>query len=330
MIKDYNVVNVSTDFSILQENLHKLKFINDVAIFYDKTRTYRNIFKKYSDFNIWLEEYCNINEIDYWQARKIIKPLVETVQKELLTDFNDSKSYEINLDEKEKILGLFLKNKTNYYDFMRLIWYHLPIENNLTLIHKDGTWLMSKNFMIVPIYFNNIQINEYGLFRCEEREYKFESGRYNSKKYDYDLDSIQTSRSIYFWDNEGHFLDEYEFKTFMKLMAIVKNDYKTLLNELNNSIFKVVGPQHNGWYTKNGQAQINWGVHRDDGLLFYSEENSRPGRDTYTNFEYVRDNFGNQMYLNDFFTGLKCLKNGSDYLDSLKSDFLKKEIEKFI
>jgi hypothetical protein len=34
------------------------------------------------------------------------------------------------------------------------------------------------------------------------------------------------------------------------------------------------------------------------------------------------------MYLNDFFTGLKMLKNGGEYLNELKKDFVEQQTNK--
>lgn len=321
---DYNIVNIPTDFSIVQENLHKLNFINDVAIFYDKTRTYRNTFDKYSNFNVWLDEFCKLKEIDYWKLRALLKPFVLSVKNELVIDFQVNQSFEIKPEFKDHILDLLVKDKHIYYELMGAIWGHLPIENNYTLISSDGQYLMSKNFMIVPCYFHNIEINEFGLFKCEIRGICFESGRYNSKIQDYDLDSIKTSRRIYYWDSQGHFLSENDYETFISIIKQTNVHFSKLLNELNNSIFRVVGPKHNACGTNKGEAHINWGVKRNDGLTFFSEEYKDK------DFEYVKDDFGNSIYLNEFFTGLKCLKNGLEYLNALKSEFLIKETAKFI
>jgi hypothetical protein len=329
-MKDYNVVEIPTDFTIVKENFYKLNFINDVAIFYDKTRTSRMVFNKHSNFNVWLEDYCKSTEIDFWKLRALLKPLVESVKSDLLSNFHDRKLFEISTVIKESILGLLLNNESIYNDLMRAIWHHLPIENNYTLISSDGQYLMSKNYMIVPCYFNNIEINEYGLFKCEVRGYSFQCGKYNFEISDYDLDYLKTTRSIYYWDSHGHFLDEYEFEKFNKIIKNIKVDNYSLLKELNDSIFKVVGPKHNVWRLNEGKEHIKWNVQREDGLLFYSEEYSSPGSDTYTDFEYVRDSYGNSMYVNDFYSGLKCLHNGSAYLNQLKVEFLKKETSKFI
>jgi hypothetical protein len=327
---DYNIVNIPTDFSIVQENVHKLNFINDVAIFYDKTRTHRNTFGKYANFNVWLDEFCKLKEINFWKLRSLLKPLILSVENELIIDFKVNKSVEINLKFKRQILDLLIADKHIYYELMRSIWSHLPIENNYTLIASDGQYLMSKNFMIVPRYFHNIEINEFGLFKCEIREIAFESGRYNSSIQDYDLDCIKTSSQIYYWDSQGHFLNEYNYKTFVTILKNSKIDHRELLKELDNSCFKVVGPKHNSWKTNIGENHINWGEQREDGLLFYSEEYSRPGSDSYTDFEYVGDAFGRSMYLNDFYCGLKSLKNGAEYLNQLKREFVRTETNLFI
>lgn len=329
-MKDYNVVEIPSDFTIVQENMYKFNFIKEVAIFYDKTRTYRMVFNKHSNFNVWLEDYCKTNEIDFWKLRAVLKPLVETVHQDLLLNFQDKKSFEISPEINESISQLLINNKDIYNDLMRSIWHHLPIENNYTLICSDGQYLMSKNFMMVPCYFNNIEINEYGLFKCEVREYSFQSGKYNHSIADYDSDCLKTNRRIYYWDCHGHYLDEYGFETFIKIIKNTNVNTGNLLKELNNSIFKVVGPKHNGWKLNDGKEHIKWNVQRDDGLLFYIEEYSRTGSDTYIDFEYVRDSYGNSMYVNDFYSGLKCLNNGAEYLNQLKVEFLKKETSKFI
>jgi hypothetical protein len=239
-------------------------------------------------------------------------------------DFQVNKSFEINPEFKEHILDLLIKDKHIYYELMGAIWGHLPIENNYTLISSNGQYLMSKNFMIVPCYFHNIEINEFGLFKCEIRDIGFESGRYNSTIQDYDLDSIKTSSRIYYWDSQGHFLSENYYETFISIIKQTNVHFSKLLNELNNSIFKVVGPKHNAWSTNKGEAHINWGFKRNDGLTFFTEEYKDK------DFEYVKDDFGNSIDLNDFFTGLNCLKNGLEYLNALKSEFLIKETAKFI
>ena len=322
---DYNIVKIPTDFSIIQENMHKLNFINDVAIFYDKSRTYRNTFDKYSNFNVWLDEFCKMNEIDYWKLRAILKLFIENVNNELVTDFKANSSFIINPEFKEQILALLVKDKHIYYELMASIWGHLPIENNYTLISSEGQYLMSKNFMLVPCYFNNIEINEFGLFKCEIRDIRFESGTYNSKINDYNLDCVKTSGQIYYWDCQGHYFNKYDYETFIKIISDTNLDCNKLLNELDDSIFQIVGPKSNGWWTKEGKHHVNWGYQREDGLLFYTEEYSRPGKDSYTDFEYVSTSDGQRMYLKDFYFGLKCIKNGSEYLNHLKSEFIRKE-----
>jgi hypothetical protein len=327
---DYNIVKIPTDFSIIRENMNKLHFINDVAIFYDKSRTVRNTFNKYSNFNVWLENYCKLNEINYWKLSVLLKDFIEDVKDALVTDFQVNKSVEINNEFKEQILALLINDKNTYSKLMESIWGYLPIENNYTLISSDGQYLMSKNFMFVPCYFHNIEINEYGLFKCETRKIGFESGRYNSTIRDYDLDCIKTSGQIYYWDTQGHLFDKYGYETFIDIITETNIDCKKLLNELDDSIFKIVGPKCNSWSTKEGKEHIKWWVQREDGLYFYTEEYSKPGKDSYTDFEYVRKSDGQRMYLKDFYFGLKCIKNGSEYLNQLKKEFIRTETEIFI
>jgi|688.fasta_scaffold114979_2 hypothetical protein len=322
-MKDYNIVSLPTDYSILEANLNKLHFIKGVAIYYDKTKTNREVFNKFTNFNAWLEEYAREHAIPFFEFRALIKSLVNEVQAELLESFEPDKIFSIPEDFMERLNKIKAVGPAgdpySYHTVLSLVWRYLPIENNISLVHKDGVFLMSKNFMILPWFYNNIEINDYGLFKLEKREYGYDRCFPGS---------IKTSNSIYYWDTEGHFMSSHDFKELLNILANCKNDFLILLEELVNSKFKLVGPKSNGWRENDGKEEVKWGVEREDGLRFYSEEYRRTGSDSYTDFEYVGDKFENSMYLNDFFTGLKMLKNGGEYLNELKKDFVEQQTNK--
>lgn len=324
-MSEYDIVQLPSDIDLLNENFDKFHFIDGVAIYYDKGKTQRKTFGEYSNFNAWLKSYSSQHKIEPFSFRALLKELVNDVHKELLTPFQADKSFSIPENFMDKLNAIKQVGPAgepySYHTVLSLLWQYLPIENNFTLVCEDGSYLMSKNFMILPWYYNNIKISKTGLFKCETRGYGYDRCFPGT---------IGTSNRFIYWDSQGHYLTEYDFEEiFLKIVRNCTTEPYELLNELNDSIFQTVGPKSNGWGQNKGSKKINWGEERNDGLTFYSEEYRRPRSDSYTDFEYVRDNFDNKMYLNDFYTGLKMLKNGQHYLNSLCEDFVQRQYLKF-
>jgi hypothetical protein len=171
-MQDYNIVKMPTDYTILEANFNKLNFINGVAIYYDKTKTNREVFNKFSNFNAWIEEYAKEYTIPFFEFRALIKSLVDKVQAELLNPFEPYKTFSIPDDFMGNLKAIKKVGPAgdpySYHPVLSLVFQHLPLEHNYSIVCEDGTFLMSKVRKSLPWFYNNITITEQGIFKCEK------------------------------------------------------------------------------------------------------------------------------------------------------------------
>jgi len=323
-MKDYNVVSLQTSYSVLENNWNKLHFINDVAIYYDKEKTNRDVFNIYSNFNAWLEEYSKANNIPLFEFRALIKSLVNEVQSQLLESFEPDNTFFIPEGFNERLNKIkevgTVVDPYSYHNVLSLIFHYLPIQNNYSIVCKNGSFLMSKVRMILPWFYNNITISEYGLFKCEKREYRYDR---------YFPGSIKTSNSTYYWDSNGNYIRAYDFDKSLKLLSNCSSDYLTLLSEREDLNFNV--GKKGGYFEYSeiydGKEEVAWEKLRPDGLTFYYTESTVRGSDyRYYANPYVRDQFGNSVGVIDFYHSLEMLRNGKVYLIALINDSIERQI----
>lgn len=324
-MSNYDIVNIPTDTVVLENNINKLHFINGIAIYYDKEKTNRSIFTKYANFNSWLENFAKEHGLSYFPFRALIKEFIENVKTQLLNPFKLG-TYVISKEFINKLNAIDVdSNATPYYtsELFRLIWYYLPIENNMTIVCEDGNFLIHDDYYR---FYNNIEISEEGLFKLEKRECSYIS--FDEDTYELQYGRICTYKHYYYIDSEGYRLSSQDFISFMRFLSNYKSDYLVLLDELKNSKFKITSLRYNTYDDNDGINEIDWGKERDDGLTFYCEEHRRALSDTYTTTQHVRNNMGGLISLNTLFIGLKMLYNGKKYLETLKEDYINTQINK--
>lgn len=324
-MKDYNIVKIPTDYSIIEANLHKLNFIKGVALYYDKTKTDREVFKTYTNFNSWIEAYSKEHSIPFFEFRTLIKSLVQDVQVNLLDFFEPHKTFPIPEDFWNKLNAIKKVGPAgepySYHTLLSLIFQHLPIENNYSIVCEDGSFLMSKVNMILPFFYNNIQITEHGIFKCEKREYGYDRCFPGN---------VTTSNVIYYWDFAGNYIRDFDFDTSLKILSNCNTDHLTLLSERKNFNFNVGKGEYFEYREKyEGKESVEWEKLLSNGLTFYYTEHTLRGSDyRYYADPYVRDQLGNTIGIDAFYLSLEILKNGKEYLRSLIADSIKKQIEK--
>ena len=228
---------------------------------------------------------------------------------------------ELVMEEDYKILSerigklSFINGVSIYYDNSaterrRIAGSHNKCDTNFSLVTVDGKFISDTIAMRHSRFYNNIDINFYGLFKLTKKE---------------QYDKPDVSVTSYIVDSEANFLHYFEFE---KLISILTNRTKNyspkefikIPSDLENSTFPVVNKYTNIWGIKPGQLDIEWDKERDDGLCFYSKEFSR--RDSSYELEYVKDKYGNSLYLEEFYKGLIMLNNGSKFIRELIKRYL--------
>lgn len=322
-MKDYNIVSLPTDYSILEANLNKLHFIKGVAIYYDKTKTNRGVFNKFTNFNAWLEEYAREHAIPFFEFRALIKSLVNEVQAELLDSFEPNKAYAIPEDFMEKLNAIKevgpAGDPYSYHTVLSLVFQYLPLEYNYSLVCEDGTFLMSKVRMILPWFYNNITITDHGVFKCEKREYGYDRCFPGS---------VNTSNSEYFWDCNGNYMRVYDFEQSLKILSNCSNEHLTLLSQRKDYNFNIGKGEYFEYREKyEGKEDVEWEKLLPNGLTFYYTEHTVRGSDyRYYADPHVRDQFGNSAGIDEFYLTLEMLQNGKEYLQALISDSIKRQV----
>lgn len=315
---DYRIVKQLTDYSILESNLHKLNFIKGVAIYYDKTKTDREVNKLYRYFDEELEAFCKYNAIPFYEYRALVKSFLQEVENELLVNFVPSKVFSLPDDLYKKLLA--------GYNYMALVERGLPIEHNYSLVSDDGTFLFSKHHNPWGYFCSNINITEEGLFKCEMRDYQ--------KAYNYQRSEIQGTIEIsiqeYICDTEGNWMYDYKFLACLKILNSSSSDYLTHLSQRNDYNFNIRKDNYYEYQEKyEGKEDVEWEKLLPNGLTFYYWVATVPGSD-YRHYikPCLRDQFGNSAEIDDFYLTLKMLQNGKDYLQALTSHYLKSEVDR--
>ncbi len=313
-----------SDYSILEENLHKLNFIKGIAIYYDKTKTNREVFNKYSNFNAWLEEYAREHSLPFLEFRALIKSIVNEVQNELLDSFEPNKTYSIPENFMKKLNSIkevgLAGDPYSYHTVLINIFHYMPLENNYSLVCEDGTFLMSKVRMLLPWFYNNVTITEHGVFKCEIRGYGYDRCFPGS---------VKTSNSVYFWDCNGNYMGVYDFEQSLKILSNCSSEHLTLLSQRKDYNFNIDNGAYFEYCEKyKGKEDVEWEKLLPNGLTFYYTKRTVRGSDyRYYADPHVRDQFGNSARIDEFYLTLEMLQNGKEYLQALISDSTKRQVD---
>jgi len=302
---NYNVVKILSEEEILSKRLNRLIFIDGAAIYSDSNCTNRRIYTKFSNFNTWLEDYSNINKLCFFTIRAIIKKFVDGINKNI-DEIIDTKTTSINFFEVpiefyKDISEILAPNKSQINDYVNLqvsVWHYLSFKNNVTIVKLDGSFLMDEKFR----YFNNIQINKEGLFRCNSKRICYHRSGIPGK--------IVMSSDFYIIDCQGNLLFDEEYNKLLCLLSS-KNKHYNFLYEKFNQIDR---------------------INEIEDLEKYLSENVFPNfKFTYHEWRrsdswfiavYIENEDGNKLHLDRVIRGLKMLMNGEKYLQSLSKFFI--------
>lgn len=187
-------------------------------------------------------------------------------------------------------------------------------ENNLSLVNENGKFLTDIVHNYTDRFFNSIQFNKHGLFLLEN---------HSNSTHEHNLPFIHQQ----LMDYKGNMINEYTLETVIKILLNRNIENATdhqkleLPIEMQNGRFDTTfcnGEFRSQWKQKEGDYNLCNGKERNDGLVYFYKIEGRNQNES----EYVKDQEGNNIELNNFYKGIIMLQNGKKYWNKL-IDFLK-------
>lgn len=297
----YDVIKISTEEEILVKRLNKLIFINGVAIYNNSNYTHRKIYNKISNFNSWLEDYSTVHNLPFFEFRAIVKKFVDSIKENLSKNPFSNTSFDVPIEFYNDLSEIFnqdLSESNLYVALQNILWYYLSLENDVTLVKENGSFLMRDNYRD----FNDIQINKEGLFRCNYQGIWFDPGCMPGK--------IITYSKCYIIDCKGNILHEEDYNKFISLLDSKNKSIEFLYQEL-TTIDNINETDELKEYLSK-KKECNY-------ILTHKEWRRA---DSWYITSYIQNENGIKMNLNDFIRGLKMLMNGENYLQGLYKYFI--------
>ena len=339
--QQYNIFKEPSDYSILQDSIDRLHFIQGVSIYYDKTKTKRSVFDVYASFDAWLDASIKQYSLPFFPLIEFVRTLVSTIQTRLLQPFESNKVFLIP-DELKANLERLLKEGQPYdeYDsytaFLRSIVHYMSLENNYSIVCNDGTFLMSKSNIGPPWFYHAITLSPQGLFECEKRWMHvngptlLEGHVYDPASILYSTGSIHTFSNKYIWDHTGRYIEAKDFESSCKVLANCTDDFLTLLAQRPNYNFNIGKGEYYEYRTIfEGKEEVAWDKRLPNGLMYYCETRTVRGSDyRYFADPFVCDAAGNTVEVYAFYQSLEMLRNGRIYLQVLIEDSIKRQVER--
>lgn len=306
---------MENDYAIMNRKFPELQFVNGVAIYYDETQLQKKYLGEYESIENWIDAYCRRHDIPVEPFRNFVTKFNHMIAEA----YEACPTFSIKL-QKELFDELNSIKKVGYagsdYSYQQCFHYITrlnQVPHCYSLVTEDKRFLMDKHFMYLSRFYHNISINEYGLFRLESRQISYD------RSY---AGYVSGSSSVYLWDTKCNYSSEEGLSRVIKMLINSGRTFNSkgvndLLAELEDYRFETVNWSSNVYREKPGKYSLPLNQVRQDGLLFYTKEFTRPRSDSYTEVEFVKDISGESMSLNEFYHGLLMLKNGRNYMDSL-------------
>ena len=341
--KNFEIEKKESDISILQDSLKNLHFVNGISIYLDKTKTKRKKFITYSNIDAWLASFSQMHKVSFFELRALVKKLIDDFNSNFILAYEHNKRYDLTKEFEEELVNLLKCNNQNnevsYETFLNSLFSYYSndvIDNNFSIVSKDGAFIMSNQRMSLPWFYNNIKINDYGLFECEERELiidgrkLIEDADWNiAEKPRYTSGTIRTSSRFLIWDAQSNCLSKDEFYKSIEILSNSTDNFEKLLADKPKINFNV----GNGAYYEysdlhEGEKEADWDIVLPNGLTYYYITRSQRGSDyKYFADPYVKDKNGNCLPVKAFYLSLCMLNNGKHLTNAILADYTNIQIK---